>query len=57
VFEDSPPGIQAARGAGARIVGLRTTQRELPDADLAIDDFLSPELEPWLRAQTQGTGR
>ena len=44
--------MQAAQAAGARIVGLRTTHRELPGADLAIDDFLSPALEPWLRAQT-----
>lgn len=54
VFEDSFSGIQAARAAGARIVGLRTTHPELPGADLAIDDFLSPALEPWLRAQTPG---
>ena len=52
VFEDSYSGVQAAQAAGARIVGLRTTHRELPGADLAIDDFLSPALEPWLRAQT-----
>ena len=51
VFEDSFSGVQAARAAGARIVGLRTTHRELPGADLAIDDFRSLELEPWLRAQ------
>jgi beta-phosphoglucomutase len=54
VFEDSFSGIQAARAAGTRIVGLRTTHPELPGADLAIDDFLSPALEPWLRAQTPG---
>lgn len=52
VFEDSFSGIEAARAAGTRIVGLRTTHRELPGAELAIDDFLSTELEPWLRAQT-----
>ncbi len=51
VFEDSYSGVAAARAAGARIVGLRTTHRELPGADLEIDDFLSPELAPWLRAQ------
>jgi beta-phosphoglucomutase family hydrolase len=51
VFEDSFSGVAAARAAGARIVGLRTTHRELPGADLAIDDFRSLELEPWLRAQ------
>ena len=52
VLEDSFSGVQAARAAGTRIVGLRTTHRELPGANLAIDDFLSPEIEPWLRAQT-----
>jgi beta-phosphoglucomutase len=51
VFEDSYSGIQAARAAGARIVGLRTTHRELPGADLEIDDFRGPQLEAWLRAQ------
>jgi beta-phosphoglucomutase family hydrolase len=51
VFEDSFSGVEAARAAGARIVGLRTTHHELPGADLAIDDFRSPQLEPWLRAQ------
>ena len=55
VFEDSPPGIQAARAAGARIVGLRTTHRELPGADLTIDNFLSPDLGPWLCGQTPET--
>jgi beta-phosphoglucomutase len=51
VFEDSYSGIAAARAAGARIVGLRTTHHELPGADLAIDDFRGPQLEAWLRAQ------
>ena len=51
VFEDSFSGVEAARAAGARIVALRTTHRELPGADLEIDDFRSPHLEPWLRAQ------
>lgn len=51
VFEDSFSGIQAARAAGARVVGLKTTHQDLPDTDLAIDDFLSPELGPWLQAQ------
>ena len=51
VFEDSFSGIAAARAAGTRIVGLRTTHRELPGVDLEIDDFRSPRLEGWLRAQ------
>lgn len=51
VFEDSFSGVEAARAAGARIVGLRTTHRELPGAHLEIDDFRCPQLEAWLRAQ------
>jgi beta-phosphoglucomutase family hydrolase len=48
VFEDSHSGIQAARAAGMRVVGVRTTHAELPGVDLEIDDFRSPALEPWL---------
>jgi beta-phosphoglucomutase family hydrolase len=51
VFEDSFSGVAAAQAAGARIVGIRTTHRELPGASLAIDDFLDPRLEEWLRTQ------
>jgi hypothetical protein len=35
-----------------RTVGVKTTHPELPEADLAIDNFLSAELDPWLRLQT-----
>lgn len=51
VFEDSFSGVEAARAAGTRVVGLRTTHHDLPATDLAIDNFRSPRLEPWLRAQ------
>jgi len=51
VFEDSFSGIRAARAAGTRIVGLRTTHQELPGVDLAIDNFLSPALQRWLSEQ------
>jgi len=51
VFEDSYSGVEAARAAGTRIVGVRTTHQDLPGTDLAIADFRSPELEGWLRAQ------
>jgi len=51
VFEDSTSGVEAARKAGMRVVGLRTTHATLGDVDLLIDNFLSPELEPWLRVQ------
>jgi len=51
VFEDSLSGITAARAAGTRIVGVRTTHEDLPGVDLAIDDFSAAGLEAWVRAQ------
>lgn len=51
VFEDSLAGVAAARSAGMRTVGLRTTHAQLPGVDLAVDDFRSAELEQWLRSQ------
>lgn len=51
VFEDSHTGVAAALAAGARVVGLRTTLPSLPGADLTINDFESPDLEPWLLRQ------
>lgn len=51
VFEDSYSGIEAALAAGTRVVALRTTHEEFPAVDLAVDHFLDPKLEPWLRAQ------
>jgi len=40
-FEDAPAGIAAARGAGARVIGLTTmlTARELTGTDVTIPDF------------------
>jgi beta-phosphoglucomutase len=52
VFEDSSAGVEAASAAGARVVALRTTHASFPRADLTIDNFLSPELEPWLGQQS-----
>jgi HAD superfamily hydrolase (TIGR01509 family) len=52
VFEDSYSGVQAARAAGTRVVGVRTTHPDLAGTDLAIDDFFSPELDIWLQRQT-----
>jgi beta-phosphoglucomutase family hydrolase len=49
IFEDSLTGVEAARAAGARVVGLTTTLSDLPDVDLTIEDFFDPALEPWLR--------
>ena len=51
VFEDSFHGVEAARAAGTRVIGVRTTHRDLPGADLAIDSFRNSELEPWLQSQ------
>lgn len=51
VFEDSPVGIAAARAAGARVVGLLTHEPRLANVDLAVTDFLDPELDRWLRLQ------
>ena len=41
VFEDAPPGVQAARAAGARVIGLTTTHapEQLRDVAVAISDF------------------
>ena len=51
VFEDSPAGVAAAQAAGAQVVGLLTTYKELPGVTLAVRDFRDPELEAWLRAR------
>jgi beta-phosphoglucomutase len=51
VFEDSEAGVQSARAAGTRVVALRTTHACFPQADLVIENFLSPELELWLGRQ------
>jgi beta-phosphoglucomutase len=51
VFEDSRTGVEAARTAGARVIGLRTTHKEFKNVELSVDDFRNPELEKWLEAQ------
>jgi beta-phosphoglucomutase len=53
VFEDSHSGVAAAVSAGMRVIGLRTTEVNLPGTDLAIDNFLSTDLDQWLRSQSR----
>jgi HAD superfamily hydrolase (TIGR01509 family) len=50
VFEDSLTGVEAARAAGMRVVGLTTTLQEISGVDLSIGSFLDPALEPWLES-------
>jgi len=52
VFEDAPPGVAAARAAGARVVALATTHpaEALRDADATIADFRS------VRVDREGAG-
>jgi beta-phosphoglucomutase len=56
VFEDSYSGVQAGLAAGMRVVGFRTTHDELPGTSLAVDDFLAPELDTWMRATIAAIG-
>lgn len=48
VFEDSYSGVDAARAAGMRIVGVSTTYENLPGSTITIDNFLDGDLSSWL---------
>lgn len=52
VFEDSHSGVAAAVSAGMRVIGVSTTEGNLPGTYLTIDNFLNTDLDPWLRAQS-----
>ena len=51
IFEDSYYGVEAARAAGARVIGVLTTHGDLPGAALTIDNFGNGDLAQWLCAQ------
>jgi beta-phosphoglucomutase family hydrolase len=51
VVEDSFTGIAAAKAAGMRVIGIRTTHVNLPDTDITSDNFLNGSLTSWLNAQ------
>ncbi len=50
VFEDSVSGIESAKNAGMKVIGLLTThsQNELPDAEFFIHDFSSIKLKTFI---------
>lgn len=55
VLEDSHTGIAAARSAGMRVIGIRTTHVNLPGADIMADNFCNGILTSWLKAQKRAT--
>lgn len=56
VFEDSAAGVEAARAAGAHVVGVET-HGALRNVDLAIPNFTDPALDLWLRSRVQTATR
>jgi beta-phosphoglucomutase family hydrolase len=54
VLEDSHAGIAAARSAGMRVIGIGTTEVNLPGVDVMADNFCNGILTSWLRAQRRG---
>jgi beta-phosphoglucomutase family hydrolase len=52
VFEDSPVGVAAAVAAGMRVVGVLTHATALEGIRFSIANFLDPQLDSWLSAQS-----
>ncbi|SPE26754.1 HAD-superfamily hydrolase, subfamily IA, variant 3 [Candidatus Sulfopaludibacter sp. SbA3] len=53
VLEDSYSGVAAARAAGMKVIGIRTTHDNLPGTEISVDNFQSGELTEWLVGQNQ----
>ncbi len=53
VFEDSLSGVEAARAADMRVVGISTTFGYLPGTNLTVDNFESRDLSVWLAQQSR----
>ncbi len=51
VIEDSPTGVAAAKAAGMRVIGLRTTYVNLQGTDWNTDNFKSGDFTLWLGEQ------
>jgi len=51
VLEDSHSGVEAARAAGMRVIGIGTTYGNLPGTEITVDNFGSGVLTEWLTAQ------
>lgn len=51
VFEDSASGVEAARRAGARVVGINPARASSLAVDIEVGNFLDPDLQRWLLEQ------
>jgi HAD superfamily hydrolase (TIGR01549 family) len=48
VFEDSPVGIEAARRAGMRAIGIETSAAGFEHVEFSVKDFTDPRLHEWI---------